>query len=79
MPVTISIHDAEHDLARWLDQAHAGQEIVLTKNGLPYARLIPPAAAPGQRQPGRLKGTVGDAFFDPLPPEELNAWEGRTP
>lgn len=77
MSVTISFHDAEHDLARWVEQAHAGQEVVLTKNGQPYARLMPPVAPQGQRRAGRLAGKLGDAFFEPLPPEELDAWEGR--
>lgn len=27
------------------------------------------------RIPGRLKGTLGEAFFDPLPEEELKQWE----
>ena len=27
------------------------------------------------RQPGLLKGQLGDAFFEPLPEEELRAWE----
>jgi hypothetical protein len=27
-----------------------------------------------RRQSGLLQGKVGDAFFEPLPPEELAAW-----
>lgn len=27
------------------------------------------------RTPGRLKGKLGEAFFDPLPEEELQQWE----
>ncbi len=27
------------------------------------------------RTPGRLKGKLGEAFFDPLPEEELKQWE----
>ena len=38
---------------------------------------MPLAPAPARRQPGRLAGRVTDAFFEPLPPEELDAWEGR--
>jgi hypothetical protein len=31
---------------------------------------------PGQpRTPGLLVGQLGDAFFEPLPEEELQAWE----
>ncbi|MGK7944609.1 MAG: hypothetical protein AB4058_09075 [Microcystaceae cyanobacterium] len=27
------------------------------------------------RTPGKLKGTLGEAFFEPLPEEELEQWE----
>jgi hypothetical protein len=27
------------------------------------------------RQPGLLKGQLGEAFFEPLPEEELQGWE----
>jgi hypothetical protein len=45
-----------------------------------HAFLKAHGLAPGSagRQPGRLKGLIDtSAFFDPLPDEELNAWEGR--
>lgn len=29
------------------------------------------------RKAGLLKGQLGDAFFEPLPEEELNAWESN--
>jgi prevent-host-death family protein len=75
----INVHEAKTHLSRLLDRAHAGEEIILAKGGKPYARLMPLAAAPGPRQPGRLGGRIDDSFFDPLPEEELAAWEGRTP
>jgi hypothetical protein len=28
-----------------------------------------------ERKPGFLKGQLGDAFFEPLPDTELDAWE----
>ena len=58
-------------------QACAGQEIILAKAGKPYARLVPLAPDEGTvRKPGRLAGRrLPDAFFEPLPPEELAAWE----
>lgn len=37
--------------------------------------LAPEATILSPRQPGLLKGQLGDAFFDPLPEEELRAWE----
>jgi len=77
MPIVVNVHEAKTHLSRLLDQAHAGQEIILAKAGKPYARLMPLAAVAADRQPGRLEGHVGDEFFLPLPSDELDAWEPR--
>ena len=76
MQQIVNVHEAKTHFSRLLDQAHAGQEIILAKNGQPYARLVPLAAEPARRQPGRLRGQVDEAFFEPLPEAELAAWEG---
>jgi prevent-host-death family protein len=73
----VNVHEAKTHFSRLLEQAHAGQEIVLAKAGKPYARLVPLAATAGKRQPGRLAGRVEESFFEPLPEAELTAWEGR--
>lgn len=75
MSITVNVHEAKTHFSRLLEQAHAGEEIIVAKAGKPYARLVPLAPAAGCRQPGRLKGRVDDAFFEPLPEEELDAWE----
>lgn len=75
MSVIINVHEAKTHLSRLLDRAHAGEEIVLAKSGKPYARLVPLRSEKPKRQPGRLKGSIGDAFFEPLPESELRAWE----
>ena len=75
MTVTVNVHEAKTHFSKLLEQAHAGQEIILAKAGKPYARLMPLAVKAGRRQPGRLAGKVNDAFFEPLPAEELDAWE----
>ena len=72
--VKVNVHEAKTQLSRLLERAHAGEEIVIAKNGKPYARLVP-LEAPKAREPGLLKGKLEDAFFDPLPDEELAAWE----
>jgi prevent-host-death family protein len=77
MSVLVNVHEAKTHFSRLLEQAHAGQEIILAKAGKPYARLVPLAATPARRQPGRLAGKVNAAFFDALPNAELDAWEGR--
>ena len=77
MSIVVNVHEAKTHLSRLLDQAHAGEEIILAKGGKPYARLVPLERPPAQRQPGRLAGKVVAGFFDPLPDEELAAWEAR--
>jgi prevent-host-death family protein len=72
----VNVHEAKTHLSKLLEQAHAGQEIILAKAGKPYARLMPLAQSQPKRQPGRLSGRVGSEFFDPLDEEELSAWEG---
>jgi prevent-host-death family protein len=78
MTIIVNVHEARTHLLRLLEQAHAGEEIILAKAGKPYARLMPLAPVPTQRRPGRLQGQIDTtSFFDPLPAEELGAWEGR--
>lgn len=71
---TVNVHQAKTHLSRLLDRAHAGERVIIAKNGEPYAQLCP-LEAPPRRQPGLLAGKIGDEFFDPLPEEELEAWE----
>ena len=70
----VNVHDAKTNFSRLLDRAHAGEEIILAKDGKPFARLVP-LASPPERVPGRWRESIPEAFFDPLPPEELDAWE----
>jgi prevent-host-death family protein len=77
MAITVNVHEAKTHLSRLLEQAHAGEEIILAKAGKPYARLVPLEASPSRRQAGRLGGKLGAAFFEPLPDEELRAWTGQ--
>ena len=75
MSIVVNVHEAKTHLSRLLDQAHAGEEIILAKGGKPYARLVPLERAPARRQPGRLAGQVSNSFFEALPDDELAAWE----
>ena len=72
----VNVHDAKTNFSKLLDQAHAGQEIILAKAGKPYARMVPLAVEPAKRQRGRLRGVINDKkFFAPLSDSELTAWE----
>ena len=77
MPV-VNVHQAKTHLSRLLTQVEKGEEIVIARNGKPVARLEP-VRKQGRRQPDIFKGKIEipDSFFDPLPEEELRAWEGE--
>lgn len=76
MAITVNVHEAKTQFSRLLEQAHAGQEIILSKAGKPYARMVPLAQQHiPRRMPGRLAGHIDEAFFEPLPDAELDAWE----
>lgn len=74
----VNVHEAKTHFSKLLKRAHEGEEIVLAKAGKPYAKLVPIDPAPKRREPGGLEGWVlPDSFFDPLPDDELDAWEGK--
>lgn len=78
MDDVINIHDAKTHLSRLVDRAASGEDIVIARAGKPIARLtrIEPATDAGPRQPGMFAGmNIPDSFFEPLPDEELSAWE----
>jgi prevent-host-death family protein len=73
----VNVHEAKTHLSQLLERAHQGEEIIIAKNGKPYARLVP-LASTNKRQLGFMREDfqVGDEFFDPLSDEELGTWEG---
>lgn len=75
MTATVNVHEAKTHLSRLLERVHAGEEIILAKAGKAYARMVPIRDEAPSRRPGRLAGRVGETFFEPLPEEELQAWE----
>ncbi len=70
----VNIHQAKTHLSRLLERVAAGEEVVIAKAGKPIARLVPVAEKRTPRPLGFLKFDVPDAFFDPLPDDELEAW-----
>jgi len=75
--VKVNVHEAKTHFSKLLARAHAGEEIVIAKGGKPYARLVP-LNVEEPRKPGLLRGvTLDKSFFDPLPEDELAAWEGE--
>jgi prevent-host-death family protein len=49
----VSLYEAKTHLSKLVDEASAGEEIVIAKNGKPLARLLP-LSTPAQVEPRRL-------------------------
>ncbi len=54
----INIQAAKTHLSRLVDQAAAGEEIVIAKAGKPLVKIIPYAVARKPRTGGQLKGLI---------------------
>ncbi len=80
MPEIVNIHAAKTHLSQLLERVHQGEEIILAKNGKPYARLVPldaPTKAPrelgGWGEPLSLQSET--ELLRSLSDEELEAWQ----
>ena len=78
---TYTVHAAKTNLSKLLERVEAGEEIIIARGKKPVARLVP-IGVPGhvlrRRAFGVLKGKLDfpdSFFFDPLPEEELEAWD----
>jgi prevent-host-death family protein len=70
----VNINEAKTHLSQLIERVCADEEITIAKSGKPVARLAP-LSAPEPRRPGLLVGIVEATYFDPLPEQELDAWE----
>ena len=75
--ITVGVHEAKTTLSRLLRRAGSGEDVVITRNGEPVARLVPVGRA-GRRQLGQDVGLLEypEDFNDPLPGDLLGAFEG---
>lgn len=64
----VELAQAEAQLAKLIEEVKSGVEIIITCDGQPVARLLPPLDPPADRVPGSAKGlfTVPDDFDAPL-------------
>ena len=71
-----SIHAAKTQLSRLIERACAGEEVVIARGKTPVVKLVRADREAPARRFGSMRGRarVTKAFFDPLPPEELDAW-----
>lgn len=74
-----SVIEAKAQFSKLLRRATAGEEITITKWGVPVARLVSAEWHKRKRQLGFYEGTImiPDDFDAPLPDEILDAFEGK--
>lgn len=75
---TFSVAEAKSRLSEILDQAISGEEVVLTRRGIPVARLVPMertanVLGAGKHDPNITKD-VGDEWWKAMSDEENKAW-----
>jgi prevent-host-death family protein len=72
-----TIHAAKTNLSQLIARALAGEEVIVKRGSQPVVRLVPIRQVPKERKFGAMRGRikVTDAFFEPLPDEELDAWQ----
>ena len=80
MAKMVNVHAAKTHLSRLLDEACAGEDIVIARAGRPVARLVPCVPAK-QRRGGFAAGKgavwISDDFDAPLPDALLRAFGAK--
>lgn len=78
--ISINVHEAKAHLSEYLARVEAGETVVICRRNKPIARLSPETPQRTTPRPvGLAKGefTLSPSFFDPLPDDLLDLFEGR--
>jgi len=70
----VTVREARAHLSRLLEEVRRGETILIVRGRTPVARLVP-YEEPERRPLGFVPGRLEECFFEPLPEEELAAWE----
>ena len=80
--IRLNIHEVKTHLSRYLAKLARGETILLCKRNIPIAEIRPlPRRRKGKRPIGLAKGEfkVPPEFFEPLPSELVDAFNGQEP
>ena len=74
---TVNMHEAKTKLSGLVEEAVAGEDVIIAKAGMPMVRLVPVQRDTRPRKPGRFKGKISlAADFERTPKEVIEAFEG---
>jgi prevent-host-death family protein len=76
--IKVNVHQAKTHLSEYLEKVAAGETIILCKRNVPVAE-IRPIQAKQPRPIGLYKDkiTIHDSFWDPLPDDLLDYFDGK--
>lgn len=77
--IVINIHEAKARLSEFVEAAAKGEQVVICRRNQPVAELRPVATARRTSRPvggSKWNVSVPATFFEPLPDEDLDAFEG---
>jgi len=80
--IMVNIHEAKAKLSDLIDAMSRGERVLICKRNQPIAELRPVAAARTASRdltPMYPGFEISPSFFEPLPDEDLAAWEGTEP
>jgi prevent-host-death family protein len=75
--MVLNLYEAKTNLSALVEEAAAGAEIIIAKNGRPRAKLVA-IRDTARRRPGKAKGKIRIAadFDAPLPADLVHAFHG---
>jgi prevent-host-death family protein len=75
----VNIYDAKTRLSQLVDKAAAGEDVIVSRNGRPVARITRIEPPRHSIRFGLLKGriSIADDFDSPLPQDLQDSFEGR--
>ncbi|GAB3390672.1 type II toxin-antitoxin system prevent-host-death family antitoxin [Humibacter soli] len=73
-----NIYEAKTHLSRLVNEVEAGEEVVISRNGRPVAKLVPVEPERKPRVPGSLKGKIWISDdFDEFTEQDEKDWYGE--
>ena len=78
--IKLNVHEAKTHLSRYLARLKQGESIILCRRNVPVAEIRPLPPSRGKKRPiGLARGTatLPPSFFEPLPAELEDAFQGK--
>ncbi len=77
--ITVKVHEAKTNLSKLLAAVERGEEVIIKRGNKTIAKITAAnddEVKPPKRRLGRFQGLfeLPESFFDPLPDDELEAW-----